>query len=52
MGLFLYNRKQILAHSADGTYPILRDILKCSSGSDAAVRITYLRIIDIAAWIA
>lgn len=44
--LLLDQLKVILGGSAEGAYPILRDVLKGCSRLDAAVRITYLGIID------
>lgn len=41
--------KYILTQSADRTYPVIRDVFKGSARRDAAVRITHLRIINIAA---
>jgi hypothetical protein len=39
----------IFAQTADGTYPVFRDILPGCAGGDAAVGIADFRIIDIAA---
>lgn len=48
--LFLNWLKFILAYAADRTYPIFGKILKCCSRCDAIIRISYLRVILIAAW--
>ena len=46
--VYLYFGKRILAKSANGAYPIIGYIFKCGAGCNAAVGITYSRIIDIA----
>ena len=42
-------REGVLAETADGAYPIIRDILKRGAGRDAAFGIAYLGVVHIAA---
>ncbi len=42
--------KCVFAESAERAYPILRNILKCCSRCDTAIRIALLRVIYIATW--
>lgn len=44
-GLF-HDFKHVFADTAEGAYPIVGNILKCGSGSDASVGITYFGVID------
>ena len=44
--------KNIFSKSANRTYPIVWNILKCRSRSNTAIRITYYRIINVSTWFA
>jgi hypothetical protein len=46
VGLLLY-REVILAYSADGAYPIFRDVFKGCAWGDAAIRIANFWVIHV-----
>lgn len=42
----------ILAYSTEWTNPICRKILECCARSDAIVRVTYCRVVNISTYVA
>ena len=42
----------ILAYSTERTNPICRKILECRARSDAVVRVTYCRVVNISTYVA
>lgn len=47
----ILRNKDIFAHSADRTYPILRKIFKSCAWIDSVVRISISRIIYVSTWL-
>jgi hypothetical protein len=45
-------REIALAYTTDGTYPIVGNVFEGSAGSNAAVGIAYLRVVDVTTYIA
>ena len=49
--LLIFRNKDIFAHSAERTYPILRKIFKSCAWIDSVVRISISRIIYVSTWL-
>ena len=50
--LSVYGAKVFLAHTAEGTNPVVGDVLKCSTRFDTIVGVAYGRVVDVPAHIA
>ena len=50
--LSVYGAKVFLANTAEGTNPVVGDVLKCSTRFDTIVGVAYGRVVDVPAHIA